>query len=276
MSRKEKGINPSLIAVMTGVEPPLDETPTVATLPGQAAFMISKRIKKIAPAYRANKQRLRCKQCGHAAVYDIGMTVFNGAGWIDVVENFNSDTDFDVKGKLIENAQFTGYIRCTACNGAGEWEFTSPLFSLGLMGRVKRAKSEPEAGFMLGRMQLYDGTTPQWVSEGEERFLERLRNDPSDSQLWNKLGNLYLKGGRPELAAAVFEHAIKVDASHVESHYSLADMLLQIGELELAAGHFRQTLVYARAYTRLDALKLRNFLADSLCKLMDIHRDTKE
>jgi tetratricopeptide (TPR) repeat protein len=276
MRSKEKGINPKLGAIMTGLKLPLDVTPTVAILPGQVASMIAKRIKKVAPAYRPNKQRLRCNQCGHAAVYDIGMTVFNGASWIDVVENFNPDTDFDVKEKLIENAQFTGYIRCTACNGAGAWEFTSPLFTLGLMGRVKRAKSEPDAGFMLGRMQLFDGTTPQWVSEGEERFLERLRNDPADSHLWNKLGNLYYKGGRPELAAAVFEHAIKVDASHVESHYSLADMLLQIGELELAANHFRQALVYARAYTKLDALKLRNFLADSLCKLMDIHRDTKE
>ncbi|MFB6367218.1 SEC-C metal-binding domain-containing protein [Paenibacillus elgii] len=279
MSRKEKGINPKLIAAMTGMEPPLDETPTVAMLPGKAAAMIARRIKKVAPAYKPNKQRLRCKQCGHASVYDIGMTVFNGAGWLKVVENSdyptNPDTDFDLPGKLIDNAQFTGYIRCTKCNGAGEWEFTSPLFTLDLMRRVMRAKAEPDAGFMLGLMKLYDGTTPQWVSEGEERFLERLGNDPADSHLWNKLGNLYYKGGRPELATAVFEHAVEVDASHVESHYSLADLLLQIGEPELAARHFRQALVYARAYTRLDALKLRDFLADSLCKLLDIHHETK-
>ncbi|MBA9087654.1 tetratricopeptide (TPR) repeat protein [Fontibacillus solani] len=274
MSRKEKGINPKLITVMTGVEPPLDETPTAEMLPGCAARMVAKRIKKVEPACKPNKQWLRCKQCGNASVYDIGMTVFNGAGWLKIVENSYPDTDLDVPGKLIDYAQFTGYIRCAKCNGAGAWEFTSSLFTLSLMGRVMRA--EPDANFMLGLMQLYDGTTPQWVSEGEERFLERLEIDPTDSHLWNKLGNLYYKGGRPELAAAVFEHVIEVDASHVESHYSLADLLLQIGEPELAAEHFRMTLVYARAYTKLDALKLRNFLADSLCKLLDIHHETKE
>lgn len=135
-----------------------------------------------------------------------------------------------MRRNLIDNAQYTGYIRCVKCNGAGAWEFTSPLFTLGLMGRAMRAKEEPDAGFMLGKMQLYDGTSPQWVSEGEERFLERLKMDREDSQLWNKLGNLYYKGGRPELAAAVFEQAVDIDASQVESHYSLADLLFQTGE----------------------------------------------
>ncbi|WP_025693221.1 tetratricopeptide repeat protein [Paenibacillus zanthoxyli] len=280
MSRKEKGINPKLIAVMTGAELPTDEAPTAEMLPGSAARMVAKRIKKVAPGYKSNKQRLRCMRCGHAAVYDIGMTVFNGTDWTKAVENSdylsNTNTDFDMRQNLIDHAQFTGYIRCVRCNGAGAWEFTSSLFTLGLMGRVMRAKEDPDVSFMLGKMQLYDGTSPQWVSDGEERFLERLRNDPIDSHLWNRLGNLYHKGGRPELAAAVFEHAVGVDPSHVESHYSLADLLLQIGELELAARHFRQTLVHARAYTKLDGLKLRDFLADSLCKLLDIHRETKE
>lgn len=242
--------------------------------------MVARRIKKVAPAYKPNKQRLRCMRCDQAAVYDIGMTVFNGAGWATTLENSdclsNPDTDFDMRRNLIDNAQFTGYIRCVKCNGAGAWEFTSPLFTLGLMGRAMRVEEDPDAGFMLGKMQLYDGTSPQWVSEGEERFLKRLKMDREDSQLWNKLGNLYYKGGRPELAAAVFEHSVDIDASQVESHYSLADLLFQIGELELAAKHFRQALVHARVYTRLDALKLRNFLADSLCKLLDIHHETKE
>jgi len=139
-----------------------------------------------------------------------------------------------------------------------------------------RAEEDPNTGFMLGKMQLYDGTSPQWVSEGEERYLERLKMNREDSYLWNKLGNLYNKGGRPELAAAAFEHSVNIDASQVESHYTLGDFLFQIGKLELAAKHFRQVLVYARVYNKLDALELRNLLTYTLCKLLDIHHETKE
>lgn len=49
MGRKERVINPKLIAVMTGVELPTDEAPTVAMLPGSAARMVVKRILKVAP-----------------------------------------------------------------------------------------------------------------------------------------------------------------------------------------------------------------------------------
>ncbi|MFB5763249.1 SEC-C metal-binding domain-containing protein [Paenibacillus medicaginis] len=280
MKRKEKGVHPDLIALVTGVRPPADEMPTVAMLPGKAACLVARRIKKIEPIYKPNKQRLRCLHCGHAAVYDIGMTVFDGAGWAQVVESGNSlsnpESDFDTRRNLIDNAQFTGYIRCVKCNGAGAWEFTSSLFTLGLLGRVMRAKEDPDAGFMFGKIQLHDGTCTQWMSEGEERFLERLRTETMNSYLWNKLGNLYEQGGQPELAAAVFEHAVGVDVMQVESHYSLANLLLEIGESELAAKHFRQALVYARLYTNVEALKLRQFLADGLCKLLDIHHETKQ
>ncbi|MFD0715810.1 hypothetical protein [Paenibacillus sp. GCM10027626] len=60
MSRKDAGINPELIAVITGGKQQVDEVPTAAKLPGNAARLVAKRIKKVAPIYKPNKQLLKC------------------------------------------------------------------------------------------------------------------------------------------------------------------------------------------------------------------------
>lgn len=275
MRGKERAFHPDLIALLAGKKLSADEIPTVAMLPGETASLVARRVKKIEPIYKPNKQRLRCLHCDHAAVYDIGMTVFNTQGWAQTVQE-TSESEFDPLRNLIDHAQFTGYFRCVRCNGAGAWAFTSRLYELGLLGRLMRKDENPDAGYLFGRMQSHDGSNPQWASESEERFLERLKAEPDNSLLWNKLGNLYERGGRPELAAAVFEHSVGVDAAQVESHHSLATLLHAIGEWELAATHFRLALVYARLYNKVDAVKLRTFLAIGLCKLFDIYQATKQ
>jgi hypothetical protein len=61
---------------------------------------------------------------------------------------------------------------------------------------------------MAGEIRLYDGSLPKWATDAEEAFLTKLMYNGSDGLLWDKLGNLYLRGGRPELAAAAFEKSI--------------------------------------------------------------------
>jgi len=101
-----------------------------------------------------------------------------------------------------------------------------------------RVEEDVDAGYMFGRIQQHDGPSPQWISDSEERFLERLRVEPENSLLWNKLGNLYERGGRTDLAAAVFEYSLGDDAAQVKSHYSLANLLYEIEAWELAVKHF--------------------------------------
>lgn len=128
-------------------------------------------------------------------------------------------------------------------------------------------------------LALEEGRSPILLTDRTAHlayFQERLKAEPDNSLLWNKLGNLYEQGGRPELAAAVFEHLVSVDAAQVESHHSLATLLHAVGEWELAAKHFRLALVCARLYNKVDALKLRTFLAVGLCKLFDIYQATKQ
>lgn len=275
MGSKERGFHPDLVALLAGARPPTDEIPTVATLPGNAAKLVAGRMKKVMPGYKRNRQRLKCLHCGHAAVYNVGMIVFDSETWNQALSS-TSAHELNLRRHLIDNSQYTGYFRCEKCNGAEAWEFTSMFFSVGTLGRIMWTKFRPNEGCMFGRMEMHDGTSPQWMSEAEERFLERLKVEPDNSLLWSKLGNVYDRGGRPELAAAVFEHAVGIDVAQVESHHSLANLLHAIGEWELAATHFRKALVYARVYTKIDTMKLRRFLAEGLRKLFDMYRRTKQ
>ncbi|MDT0593191.1 tetratricopeptide repeat protein [Halomonas sp. PAR8] len=122
-----------------------------------------------------------------------------------------------------------------------------------------------------GKNQLYDGSSYAFITDGEEHLLSQLKQDPLNSFIWNRLGNLYDKGGRPELAASAFEHSLALDFFQVESYYSLGVLLFHIGELEEAALHFRKALVAAAKYDKLSAVDLRDFLSDSLDKLFYIH-----
>lgn len=139
------------------------------------------------------------------------------------------------------------------------------------MRKMNSSYDDSTDGVMYGGLTLHDGSRPRWMSEGEEHFLEQLKVQPEDGYLWNKLGNLYFSGGRPELAAAVFEHSVSIDASQMESHYSLGKILLEIGEMELAAKYLRQAVLYAGTYTRLGALELREMLAVILYSLFELY-----
>ncbi|MDI4643432.1 SEC-C metal-binding domain-containing protein [Cohnella hashimotonis] len=274
---KGKGFHPDLITLMTGMKPLTGKTPTVTMLPGSAKKLVVKHLNRIKPFYKPNKQRLRCGHCGYVGNYDLGLIVLDVGGWKKAAEDAaksGSDPQQNMRS-LLDHSQFTGYFRCVECNAAGAWEFTTAFFGIELMGYVLRAKFEKEdldSGYMIGRIQLHNGMSPQWATQGEEGFLKQLRKEPDNSLLWNKLGNLYIKGGRPDLAAAVFEYSISIDQAQVESHYSLGSLLFDIEEWELAAKHLRQSLAYARFYTKLDSLRLRELLANGLSMLFDMNR----
>lgn len=75
-------------------------------------------------------------------------------------------------------------------------------------------------------------------------MLEKLQSEGQNAFLWNKLGNLYNRGNRTDLAVVAFEQSLYLDPSHAESHFSLGQIFEQIGEAEQAAYRFRQTLCH--------------------------------
>jgi predicted Zn-dependent protease len=92
---------------------------------------------------------------------------------------------------------------------------------------------------------LFGGSWHRYSTDSEEYLLNLLKKDPYDSFIWNRLGNLYRKGNRPELATCVFEHFIMIFPGQAESHLTLGDMLSQISYLKNAGYHLRQMLLSA-------------------------------
>jgi hypothetical protein len=213
---------------------------------------------------------LICDHCGSKGKYDLGFVAFNLERY-QKDQNDSSDKILPVQRDMMDYVQTTGYFRCKQCNGAGDWKAKDPFFIFGLLTGLLAGGEEEESRYMAGEISLYDGSKPKWATDAEENFLHKLRENGQDGYLWNRLGNLYLKGGRPELAAAAYEKSIQVDPSQVESHYSLGGLLYQVDELEKSAYHSRMMLVYARHYQKMAILDLREILAVGLQNLYDIH-----
>lgn len=100
---------------------------------------------------------------------------------------------------------------------------------------------------------ISDGYTPLYATDGEEHYLQLIATNPTDNLLWNKLGNLYLTGSRPELAMAAFEKSIALDPNQVKSHLSIANLLMQPKDYKYINDHLHKMLLAAEHYPYLDA-----------------------
>jgi tetratricopeptide (TPR) repeat protein len=278
MANLQHGINPLLIAALTGqAVTDIPQNPVPSSLPGKLVKSIIKNKKRMDPPAASNNENLICGHCGRQGKYDLGLIAFKMERW---EKEANASLDKPNYEAALDYIQTTGYIRCKGCNGGGDWKFKDPMFTFGLLARVLAGginnEMDDAAGIMLGELQLYDGSMHQWATDSEEAFLTKLIDNSSDGLMWNKLGNLYLRGGRPELAAAAFEKSIQEDPTQVESHYSLGSLLYQIRELDQSAYHGRMMLVHASRYEALDAIKLRELLSACLQDLFELHRGTNE
>ncbi|MDG0813796.1 hypothetical protein [Cohnella rhizosphaerae] len=125
--------------------------------------------------------------------YDLGLIVMDVSGWTKAAEEAprsGSDPQQSIRS-LLDHSQFTGYFRCVECNAAGAWEFTTVFFGLELLGYVLRANFEEEelnSGYMIGRIELHNGMSPRWATQGEEGFFraveERARQQFALEQIW--------------------------------------------------------------------------------------------
>jgi hypothetical protein len=243
-------INPILIQLLLDQETSkIPDSQTTNMLPGKYVKTILKNKKSLQPIIEENNQMLTCKTCGRKGKYDVGLLVVN----IDKKKTEN----------ISDNIQTTGYFRCKHCNDAGNWELPTSLIMLSMTSVLPFADGILKRS-TVGKNLLFDGSWHRYTTDAEEHLLNILKENPQDSFVWNRLGNLYHKGNRPELAASTFEHSILIDPGQAESHFTLGDMLSQISDLPNAGYHFRQMLLSAEAYKKMPAEKLREMLAIGL------------
>ena len=96
---------------------------------------------------------------------------------------------------------------------------------------------------------------------GAERAFRRgLELAPEDADLRNALGWTMFQQGRPMDAIVEYRRALASDPDHVKSHNNLALALVELGQLEAAAGHFEASLAVepkAEIYSDLGFVKAR-------------------
>ncbi len=261
------GIDPLLISVATGQDVAnLSVRPTVAMLPGKYPKLVYKCMNKVNAEFPENILRLTCGKCGKSGDYDLGTLVFPAKA--------------AEAGKAVEKFQALGYFRCKHCNAAGEWEL-SPRVKTMLAGKMVAALvtnpvgSDRQEGAIFGEALIDNVFSPCWGSDAESYFLKKLSETPDNAYFWNRLGNAYYRGKRPELSVFAHEQAITKDVCQVESHFTLGKILIECGEMELAGDHLRQAVAFSHQYTYLTAYDLREIIVGSLEILLTIYKQSE-
>ncbi|QQE79170.1 hypothetical protein [Alicyclobacillus sp. SO9] len=259
----------------------------VAKLPSVYAEVIQRRQHQIQREYPENKHRVECRRCGHRDWYDIGFIMidpqtasqkkeieFDDVHQSDELQGESTRSEFE--RNLYDGIQFTGYFRCTHCNSGNDWAVGKD-FILYLTTAVMKEYAAIQAGqasetlmARLGTFHSSDGYKPKSAMDSEDHLLDVIEQKPGDAYLWNRLGNIYKRGGTPVLAAVAFEQSLRYDSGQVESHLSLANILYQIGEFEACIRHSHLALVHARFYKSLDPAELHGATCVILRNLLDI------
>lgn len=255
-----KQINPKLVQALTGRElDSISPSPKNKDLGGKYVKTIVDRRSMIEPMFPKNEIMLQCTSCGRKGKYDIGLVSF------DIPENKE-----DIKST---EHQMTGYFRCKHCNAAGEWEKSPELYMRSIAAMLAPDMSKGQ--FEFGKSQLFDGTSHQYATDAEEHLLSIIAKSPNDGFLWNRLGNLYQRGARPELAMAAYEKSIEVDPQQAESHYSIGTLLAEVKDDLNAMHHFHQVMLTAEQYDKMDDKGKRDLVAYGIANALQISIHSK-
>jgi len=264
MRARHEGISPHLASLLTGIsEDKLPSPLTVADLPSRYGVAVAQGTDKIPLEHPRNWHRLQCRRCGQWGDYEVGL--------IMIPQRPAKQTQPDGREDGDVFAGCTGYFRCEHCNGA-DWESSDDLERPTVLERItSRVLPFEKRRFAVGKLTTHDGFRPRWTTEAEEHFLDIMQNTGEDAYLWNRLGNLYRSGDRPELAMVAYERSLLLDPGMVESLFSIGLLLIDIDQPIAAGQHFRDALFYARKYHYLPREKLRELISKSIKYLLALH-----
>ncbi|WP_243292966.1 tetratricopeptide repeat protein [Bacillus sp. FJAT-47783] len=253
-------INPLLIHALTGKElDDLPQFPTHSLLPSEFLPLVLKKINHIHTPLINNEQKLICTECEKTGTYDIGLVLYN-------LQKAKKNANLNP----LSYTQTTGYFRCIHCNSASNWKETTDLMLFLTTGLIQIQAGVEDDRFGLGVMVLYDGTQHQFVTDAEKYLLEKVLKK-ENGHIWSRLGNLYYKGNRPDLAIVAFERSLKLDPMQTESLFNIGKILMDIGELELAASYLRKAVASSSVYKYMKGPDLRDILTDALSRLLELH-----
>lgn len=248
-----KQINPKFIhALLDDSSAKVPEKPTFKHLGGVYVKSVVNHIRKFESPLGKNNMMLRCTQCGAKGQYDVGVVVVNP--------------------EKPKDKQYTGYFRCKQCNAAGCWDEPLDIHLL-MMAAVLSPHADLPVHF--GENVLSDGFRPTFGTDAEEHYLNLMAQDHQNALLWNKLGNVYKTGSRPELAMAAYEKSIALDLMQIESHLSIAQLLQVLEQDKQAIFHYHQAMLFADRYEHLSDVQLRELVASAIANSFILAHESK-
>lgn len=270
MADYHDGISPQLVSLLTNT--PGDRLPsplTITDLPSRYAAEVAARAHQVPLRHPVNPHHLKCRLCGTWGEYNLGLIVTH----LSPKDGSATNSAPNERSSADILAACTGYFRCHYCNGT-DWELPAHFNCMLAFRRiVERFRSLERKTVVVGRVTLGDGFAPRWMTDAEEHWLDVMRKTGEDAYLWDRLGNLYLTGARPELAMVAFERAVQLDPMMVESLFSIGLILVDIDKPEDADRYFSDALRYGHRYERMAPEKLRELLANALRELVLLHAD---
>lgn len=245
-------INPKLIHVLTNqTSQSIAQFPTAKQLGGKYAKVFAKQLQTMEQRHPKNDMPMTCLSCGKKATYNVS-----------IIATSSEITD--------PPYQLSGYFRCNFCNEA-QWKESEEILTFLISALLKN--NHPLVH--MGEIYLFDGYKPTYATDGEEHYLMLIQATPNDSLLWNKFGNHYLTSSRADLAMAAFEKSIAINPQQIESHFSIAKLLYNIGQYKQALAHLHKVMLYAENYKHLSPLDIKELLANALYLSFMISAETK-
>jgi hypothetical protein len=214
------------------------------------------------------KLELICKSCGAKGKYKVGRIIFS-------LHRVNENSPQEA---LEEGLGFSALVRCPKCKAGGPWGLPTKSLAL-LVGLLSDDSQSPqEKGIQFGLLQMFDGTLVRSAVEAEEHLKKLIAANPEDYFLWSRLGNVYDSAEEDQLAMEAFHKAVELNPLDVESHHSLGNYYLVLGQREKAAHHYHQVLLHcqdAPARTKAKPKLLRGIVRYCLEDLFDLHNKSR-
>ncbi len=265
MAADEYQLSPRLLSIVTHTD--LERLPkrlTPSMFPGNYSRIVMRHRRMVRSTHPL--VRLVCRVCGRQADYPI-YPIAVSREFFALYDRMN-----------LAALQVMAYIRCKGCNAAEQLDFPNHRIPVLLQAQliaasVVPADSVPEKSpINYGIYEMFDGTRPRSAIHAEEHLLDLIETGTGDvAFLWDRLGNIYERGGRADLAAIAFEEAIRIDTRQFESLYSLGMLLTDVGALDDGGYLLRRAFACAAGYRRLDAPTQRAAVAEALERLAGLH-----
>ncbi|RJP36059.1 MAG: hypothetical protein C4547_08120 [Phycisphaerales bacterium] len=203
---------------------------------------------------------LTCEPCGRSDRYDVGTVLISPC--------FADATDDDISPYL----SFTHYFLCRHCDGGGPWRVSAQTQAALLVHLDWSAATNVPCGVVVGESATIDGKRIPYPTQIAAYLKSLLDQNPTDPDLWLRLGNVYHNGDRSDLALRPLRRAVELNPNCMRPHNVLARCHEAMNRPEAAIREWLAMLACAPLDRTLEPQKRVNAVSLALSALAEADR----